>query len=79
MNLDDKSGHGTHWTAYVKCGNNVKYFDSIGRLQPPLELIKYFRGDGSRNKIVYNADRYQSLNNENCGHLCLQFLYNNWC
>lgn len=77
VNLDDKIGDGTHWTAYVKRGYNVAYFDSIGNLKPPLELIKYFRSDdGSRNKITYNFERYQNLNSYNCGHLCLQFLYN---
>lgn len=75
VNLDDKIGAGTHWTAYVKSGPNVAYFDSIGNLNPPLELIKYFRSDGSWNKITYNFERYQNLNSYNCGHLCLQFLY----
>lgn len=75
VNLDDKNGEGTHWTAYVKHGFNVSYFDSIGNLKPPLELIKYFRSDGSRNNITYNFERYQKLNSYNCGHLCLQFLY----
>lgn len=75
VNLDDKIGAGTHWTAYVKRSFNVEYFDSIGNLKPPPELIKYFRSDGSRNKITYNFERYQKLNSYNCGHLCLQFLY----
>jgi hypothetical protein len=75
VNLDDKRGPGTHWTAYVKRGINVTYFDSIGRLKPPLEVIKYFRSDGSKNNITYNFERYQDLNSYNCGHLCLQFLY----
>lgn len=77
VNLDDQHGPGTHWTAYVKHGGNILYFDSIGHLQPPLELVKYFRGDGRRNNITYNFERYQHLNAYNCGHLCLQFLYNN--
>ena len=77
VNLDDKVGPGTHWTAYVKRGNHVIYFDSIGNLKPPLEVMKYFRGGGGRNGITYNYDRYQKLNSYNCGHLCLMFLYNN--
>lgn len=75
VNLDDKVGEGSHWTAYVKLGKNITYFDSIGHLKPPLELIKYFRSDGGKNNITYNFDRYQNLNSYNCGHLCLQFLY----
>lgn len=75
VNLDDNVGRGTHWTAYIKRGRNVKYFDSIGSLRPPLELINYFRSDGRLNTITYNSERYQSLNSYTCGHLCLKFLY----
>lgn len=75
VNLDDERGPGTHWTAYLKRGRNVTYFDSIGRLKPPLELIKYFLSGGGKNNITYNFERYQDLNSYNCGHLCLQFLY----
>lgn len=77
VNLDNYSGPGTHWTAYLKQGRSILYFDSIGHLQPPLELLKYIRGDGSGNNITYNFDRYQKLNDYNCGQLCLQFLYSN--
>lgn len=75
VNLDDDVGEGTHWIAYVKHGKNIIYFDSIGHLRPPLELIKYFQSDGGKNKIKYNFERYQNINSYNCGHLCLQFLY----
>lgn len=77
VNLDEQTGPGTHWTAYLKRGRGVLYFDSFGNLKPPLELIKYFGSDGSRNIITYNFDRYQRPNAHNCGHLCLQFLYSN--
>lgn len=76
VNLDAELGKGTHWTAYSKRGKNVIYFDSIGQLKPPLELIQYFRSDGSKTKVIYNFDRYQNPNEFNCGHLCLKFLYN---
>lgn len=75
LNLDTSSGEGSHWIAYVKHGKKVKYFDSIGQLRPPLELIKYFKRDGSV-EITYNTDRYQK-STYNCGHLCLGFLYSN--
>lgn len=77
INLDDFRGEGTHWTAYIKNNENVNYFDSFGNLRPPLEAIKYFLSDGSRNKITYNYDRYQKYNSVNCGQLVLKFLYNN--
>ena len=41
INLDDKSGPGTHWVAYRKLGKDVTYFDSFGNLKPPKELINY--------------------------------------
>ena len=67
INLDDNSGQGTHWTAYVKKKKRIIYFDSFGNLRPPIELIKYFFSDGSKNKILYNHDSYQSYNSKNCG------------
>jgi hypothetical protein len=77
LNLDDKIGKGTHWTSYVKRGNNIIYFDSIGQLKPPLELLTYFRSDGSTKNIHYNFNKFQNLNSYNCGHLVLNFLYEN--
>lgn len=71
INLDSKSGPGTHWVAYIKRGILVNYFDSFGDLRPPLEVIKYFRDC----KIRYNYEREQNFNTNICGHLCLQFLY----
>lgn len=75
VNLDSEEGDGTHWTSYVKRGKRILYFDSIGQLKPPLELVRYFKGDGSTNRIQYNFDRFQKLNSYNCGHLTLRFLY----
>lgn len=73
INLDDKDGDGTHWCAYYKFSNQCYYFDSFGNLKPPLELIKHL---GSTCKIFYNYKRYQDYNTFNCGHLCVEFLYN---
>lgn len=72
INHDSTENAGTHWTCYVKNGENVYYFDSFGKLAPPLELIAYL---GSRCKIYYNSKRYQDFNTIVCGHLCLKFLY----
>lgn len=77
VNLDDDVGDGTHWTSYIKRDKQIHYFDSIGQLKPPIEVIKYFRSDGSSNSIHYNFDKLQNLNTYNCGHLALAFLYYN--
>lgn len=73
INLDSDAGSGTHWTAYVKNGSHITYFDSVGQMKPPPELITYFRSDGS-NDIRYNFTRFQKLDTYNCGHLVLRFL-----
>lgn len=74
INLDENVGRGTHWTAYIKNNYTVKYFDSMGNLKPPVELVNYFNTDFVKD-IEYNSLRYQKLNSFNCGHLCLMFLY----
>lgn len=73
INLDDMTGPGTHWVAYLKKNNEVYYFDSFGNLPPPVELIKYL---GSDSHIYYNFKRYQNYGSVNCGQLSLKFLYN---
>lgn len=72
INLDDKNGHGTHWTCYKKIGEKVWYFDSFGNMKPPKELFNYLQVS----QIYYNCERYQNFNSFFCGHLCLKFLYN---
>jgi len=66
VNLDNATGPGTHWVAYVK-RNNCVYFDSFGNLRPPKEL-RYFRNDAMT--IEYNRTSYQSF----CEQMCLRFL-----
>lgn len=73
VNLDNDTGLGTHWIAYKKYSDRVQYFDSYGNLQPPIEIVKYFRGS----EIKYNYTNYQKCNDFNCGHLCLKFLTTN--
>lgn len=72
INHDSIRNSGTHWTCYAKENKNVYYFDSYGKIAPPLELNKYL---GSDCKIYYNLSRYQDFNTVICGHLCLEFLY----
>lgn len=77
VNLDSGEGEGTHWTSYIKRGRQILYFDSIGQMKPPLELVHYFKSDDGGNVIQYNYDSFQKLNSFNCGHLVLHFLYDN--
>lgn len=72
VNHDSAENSGTHWTCFVKTCNDVFYFDSFGKLAPPLELIGYL---GSDCNIYYNSMQYQKFNTIICGHLCLSFLY----
>lgn len=72
INHDSTDNNGTHWTCFIKHDKNVYYFDSFGKLAPPLELIQYL---GSECYICYNSKRYQNFNTIICGHLCLRFLY----
>lgn len=72
INHDSKENDGTHWTCYIKENKNVFYFDSFGKLPPPLELINYL---GSDCRFYYNYKKYQKFNTFICGHLCLKFLY----
>lgn len=73
VNMDSKSGRGTHWTAYIKKGWNILYFDSYGHLAPPPELIKYFQSNGPVH-VTFNYDHLQT-NSYSCGHHALNFLY----
>ena len=42
-NLDISSGSGRHWVAYKKTGGKVIYFDNFGNLNPPTEIVRYFK------------------------------------
>lgn len=73
VNHDSIHNPGTHWSCFAKNGNQVFYFDSFGKLPPPLELIEYL---GSDCNIYYNTRRYQKkFSSVICGHLCLRYLY----
>lgn len=72
VNHDSIINSGTHWTCFAKTGKSVYYFDSFGKLAPPLELIEYL---GSECNVYYNSMQYQNFNTVICGHLCLEFLY----
>lgn len=75
LNHGSSKTEGTHWTALAKNFDTVLYFDSFGKLPPPLEVLDYL---GSNVKLYYNAKRYQNYGTSICGHLCLRFLYDFW-
>lgn len=66
---------GTHWTALAKNNNTAFYFDSFGKLPPPLEVINYLNNN---TQLYYNAKKYQNFGTAVCGHLCLRFLLDFW-
>lgn len=72
VNHDSIKNIGTHWTCFVKEKENAYYFDSFGKLAPPIELVTYL---GSKTQIFYNYERFQKFCTVICGHLCLRFLY----
>jgi len=73
LNLGDLQSRGTHWTAYVKHGDDILYFDSFGNATPPVELVGYLNADDG--SIKYNVDRIQQFDDPPiCGHLCLEVL-----
>jgi len=71
INLDLIKNPGTHWVCYIKRKSTIWYFDPLGNVSPPVEILKYF---GSKNEVYYNFRAQQSLNAVNCGHLCLRYL-----
>lgn len=71
VNHDSNKNDGTHWTCFAKKNRSVYYFDSFGKLPPPLEVIEYL---GSDCNIYYNSFQYQDFETFICGHLCLRFL-----
>ncbi len=56
INLDKKSGPGTHWVAYAIDPRGIIYFDSYG-LSPPEEFLNYVNGG----KIWYSTLPTQTL------------------
>lgn len=75
LNHGSSQTNGSHWTALAKNYNTAFYFDSFGKLPPPLEVIKYLDSDV---RLFYNAKKYQNYGTNICGHLCLRFLMDFW-
>lgn len=70
INLNRSFQSGSHWTCYIKRGNEVKFFDSFGLVKPSPEIAYYFKGAN----ITYNTLRHQSFNSQICGQMCIRFL-----
>ena len=68
VNLDDKSGAGTHWVVIFNIGLPCIYFDSFG-VQPPEEVIGRMRKTNKH--MIMNTYRIQDLNSINCGFFCI--------
>lgn len=68
INLDEKTGPGTHWTTMYYNPKFTFYFDSFG-LPPPQELI-----EKTDDKIVYNSSQYQNMKSVLCGYYCIMFI-----
>lgn len=77
LNHGTSDTDGTHWTALAKNGRTALYFDSFGKLPPPLEVIKYLSKQRNT-RLFYNSKKYQNYGSSICGHLCLRFLYDFW-
>ena len=70
VNLDISTNSGTHWVAYVKKDNIIRYYDSFG-VSPPSELLRYW---GRKCTVLANHEQDQRLDQVICGHLCLKFI-----
>src|SRR6218665_3622742 len=64
LNLDDSTGGGTHWVAWINRANEKLYFESYG-LPPPKEILRYLRSP-----VFYNSERVQPDNEV----FCLSFM-----
>lgn len=75
LNHSTSNTSGSHWCALAITFDTAFYFDSFGKLPPPLEVLEYL---GDKISLYYNTERYQSYRTNICGHLCLRFLYDFW-
>ena len=77
MNLDSKSGTGSHWVCYyTKPGVNKRtaiYCDSFGLDPPPEEVVSYLARGGVTD-IKTQTFQLQGADDVVCGHLCLHVL-----
>ena len=72
MNLDTSNLPGTHWIAVVGRGTEAYIFDPLG-LAMPLFLINWISRYYDEWSI--NTRQVQSSFSNDCGYMCLHFLY----
>ena len=72
INMDDKTGAGTHWVAVTRIADDIIYFDSFGIL-PPKEFFLYARNNGYK---ILSFQPYQLQYDQSnlCGYFCCFFL-----
>lgn len=75
LNHGRSETEGTHWTALAKNYNTAYYFDSFGKLPPPLEVLAHLNNN---TQLFYNVKRYQKYGTVICGHLTIKFLFDFW-
>ena len=75
INLDDSSGGGTHWTAFIETKKNFIYFDSWG-MEPPENVKRYVHITRNDEKhLYYNGTKVQPDTSILCGYYVLYFIY----
>ena len=72
INMDNSTGIGTHWTAFLINKNKGIYFDSFGCF-PPQNVIDFVK-QKSNIRFGYNNFIMQDLESEKCGFYCIAFL-----
>ena len=70
MNLQNHDQGGTHWTAFIKHGQNIFYCDSYGQYPPQNEFNLF----NKFHHIYILAEDLQDYNSELCGWFALFFI-----
>ena len=73
INLQDSDKNGSHWTSYIKIGNEIIYFDSYAVLFLPDINNNQYRN----HKFICYIYRVQSLNSNQCGRFCILLVKHN--
>lgn len=72
LNLDDSTGPGSHWTAFIITDYYVLYCDSFG-LPPPEDVYQLFLK--TKKDIYVNQRQYQDMKSVLCGYFACYFLF----
>lgn len=69
VNLDDRTGPGTHWVVLCIEPDIIFYFDSFG-MPPPTEVINLSGGS-----YIANTSQFQHMDSVLCGYFCIFFAH----